>query len=65
MAAAYAFHICSNHPFIDGNKRGGVAAMIAFLVDNGWTLTADADTAEPLILSLAGARSTRPRSPRG
>jgi len=22
MAAAYLFHICRNHPFIDGNKRG-------------------------------------------
>ncbi len=21
MAAAYAYHICENHPFIDGNKR--------------------------------------------
>jgi death on curing protein len=23
MAAAYAFHICKNHPFVDGNKRAG------------------------------------------
>ena len=25
MAAAYAFHICMNHPFVDGNKRAGTA----------------------------------------
>jgi prophage maintenance system killer protein len=36
MAAAYAFHICKNHPFVDGNKRAGFAAMLAFLTDNGW-----------------------------
>lgn len=29
MAAAYALHICMNHPFIDGNKRAATAAMIA------------------------------------
>ena len=32
MAAAYAFHISKNHPFLDGNKRAAIAAMIAFLV---------------------------------
>lgn len=53
MAAAYAFHICKNHPFIDGNKRAGTAAMIAFLVDNGWKFDATADEAEPAILKLA------------
>ena len=45
MAAAYAFHICQNHPFVDGNKRAGTAAMIAFLADNGWKLDATADEA--------------------
>ena len=29
MASAYAFHICMNHPFLDGNKRAATAAMIA------------------------------------
>jgi death on curing protein len=53
MAAAYAFHICKNHPFVDGNKRAGTAAMIAFLVDNGWVFEATADEAEPVILRLA------------
>ena len=35
MAAAYAFHICRNHPFIDGNKRAALAASLVFLEING------------------------------
>ncbi len=35
MAAAYAFHLCSNHPFIDGNKRTALAAALVFLRING------------------------------
>lgn len=35
MAAAYAFHIAKNHPFVDGNKRAGLAAALIFLVMNG------------------------------
>jgi len=61
MAAAYAFHICKNHPFIDGNKRGGTAAMIAFLSDNGWSFDATADEAEPAILSLAAGSLDKPQ----
>ena len=53
MAAAYAFHICKNHPFVDGNKRAATAAMIAFLSDNGWSFDATADEAEPVILQMA------------
>src|SRR5438034_276334 len=40
MAAAYAFHVCRNHPFIDGNKRAALAAMIRFLVENDWAFDA-------------------------
>lgn len=53
MAAAYAYHICLNHPFVDGNKRAGVAAMIAFLADHGRAFEASADVAEAEILRLA------------
>ncbi len=31
MAAAYAFHICQNHPFFDGNKRAALASALVFL----------------------------------
>ena len=35
MAAAYAFHIVQNQPFVDGNKRTGLLAAIVFLDLNG------------------------------
>ncbi len=35
MAAAYAFHICQNHPFVDGNKRVGLVTALVFLDFNG------------------------------
>jgi len=31
MAAAYAFHLCQNHPFVDGNKRTALACALVFL----------------------------------
>jgi death on curing protein len=53
MAAAYAFHLAKNHPFIDGNKRAAFSSMIAFLTLNGWRLDADEADAEATILRLA------------
>jgi death-on-curing protein len=35
MAAAYAFHIAQNQPFLDGNKRTGLLAALVFLDLNG------------------------------
>lgn len=35
MAAAYGFHLCQNHPFIDGNKRTALASALVFLDLNG------------------------------
>ena len=35
MAAAYAYHIAENQPFVDGNKRTGLAAALVFLAING------------------------------
>ena len=48
MAAAYLFHIISNHPFIDGNKRTGAAASIVFLALNGIELEADEQSFESI-----------------
>lgn len=39
MAAAYLFHICRNHPFVDGNKRVAANAAITFLLMNDWEPT--------------------------
>ena len=60
MAAAYAFHICRNHPFVDGNKRAATAAMIAFLSDNDWVFEATADEAEAVIFRLAAGSLDKP-----
>ena len=62
---AYAFHMCKNHPFVDGNKRAGTAAMIAFLTDNGWSFEASADEAESEILRLASGGIEKKNSPVG
>jgi death-on-curing protein len=42
-AAAYAFFIARNHPFIDGNKRTAVSAMLVFLELNGFDFVEDQD----------------------
>ena len=38
MAAAYAFHLSQNHPFVDGNKRTGLASALVFLELNAISL---------------------------
>ena len=35
QAAACAFHMCQNHPFVDGNKRTALASALVFLSLNG------------------------------
>jgi death on curing protein len=35
IAAAYLFYLCRNHPFMDGNKRTGLATCLVFLSENG------------------------------
>lgn len=41
MAAAYAFHISQNHPFVDGNKRSALASALVFLELNGVSISDD------------------------
>ena len=41
LAAAYAFGIARNHPFVDGNKRTAFTVMALFLALNGYELIAD------------------------
>jgi death-on-curing protein len=53
MAAAYLFHICKNHPFVDGNKRAALAAAVQFLYLNGHFLKAALDDVERLTLGVA------------
>lgn len=53
LAAAYAFGLSQNHPFIDGNKRIALAAIDVFLQLNGWELTAPEHEAVAMILDLS------------
>ena len=58
-ATALCFSLVMNHPFVDGNKRIGHAAMETFLVLNGYELVADVDDAETVILNLAAGDLSR------
>jgi len=58
-AAALCFFLVMNHPFIDGNKRVGHAAMETFLILNGFEIEASIDEQEPIILELASGKLTR------
>ena len=53
LAAAYAYGIASNHPFVDGNKRAAFMAMIIFLEMNGVAFAPDTGEAAAAIVSLA------------
>lgn len=53
LAAAYAFGIVRNHPFVDGNKRTGFVALELFLALNGYELTAGDHDVVRVILDLA------------
>lgn len=58
-AAALGFSLIKNHPFVDGNKRIGHAAMEAMLMLNGSELDAGVDEAEAEILAVAAGKRTR------
>ena len=53
LAAAYAFGLARNHPFVDGNKRMAFMAVGVFLVANGWRLEAGAVEAVQAMTALA------------
>jgi len=58
LAAAYAFGISSNHPFVDGNKRTALLVSFAFLDVNGAEVTASQEDAFLTILGLAAGEIT-------
>jgi death-on-curing protein len=53
MAGAYGFHLCQNHPFIDGNKRTALVAMYLFLFVNGFQITADKKSLFAVVMGIA------------
>jgi death on curing protein len=58
-ASALGFSLIKNHPFIDGNKRIGHAAMEVFLVLNGFEIKAAVDEQEQVILQVASGELGR------
>ena len=58
-AAALGFLIIMNHPFMDGNKRTGHAAMEVFLILNGLEINASVDEQEKIILAVASGELNR------
>jgi len=58
-AAALGFSLVANHPFVDGNKRIGHAAMEVFLVLNGYEIQASVDDQEHLMLAIASGQLDR------
>ena len=53
LAAAYAFGIARNHPFVDGNKRAAFMTMGIFLELNGASFQPDTTEATVMMLDLA------------
>lgn len=60
LAAAYAFGLVRNHPFIDGNKRTGYVAAELFLAFNGHDMTASDESAVLTTLALAAGDIDEP-----
>lgn len=58
-AVALGFSLIQNHPFVDGNKRVGHAAMEIFLILNGAGIEASVDEQEKVILGVAAGKFER------
>jgi len=56
MAAAYAFHIAQNQPFVDGNKRTGLLAATTFLDLNGISLETPTERLYQAMIDVAERR---------
>ena len=59
MAAAYHFHICQAHAYVDGNKRTAVLAALAFLTVNGVATLPTPDELEDATLAVASGTMSK------
>ena len=59
QAAAYAYHLCQNHPFIDGNKRTALAAALVFLDLNGIEISDLEETLYELMIGVAKGKKSK------
>jgi death-on-curing protein len=58
-AAALGYSLIQNHPFLDGNKRTGHAAMEVFLFLNGFEIQSSVDEQERIVLQVASGEMDR------
>ena len=56
MAAAYVFHICQNHPFIDGNKRTALVSALVFLELNGISILGTQDKLYEAMINISSGK---------
>lgn len=56
MAAAYGYHLCQNHAFVDGNKRIAAVAMATFLAIHGHELLVDEVELYQAMMAVADGR---------
>ncbi len=59
MAAAYCFHLCKNHPFIDGNKRIALVVTDTFLQKNGYEISASERDVYEVMMKLSSGDITK------
>lgn len=59
MAAAYAYHLCQNHPFVDGNKRAALACALVFLELNGVTIRDPKGLLKDALLRMASGKMSK------
>ena len=60
MAAAYHYHICQAHAYVDGNKRTAVLAALAFLTVNGVQTLPTPEELGDATLAVASGRMSKP-----
>jgi death-on-curing protein len=60
MAAAYAFHIAENQPFVDGNKRTALNAALVFLDINGWVVSDPDQLLYDAMVAISARRLDKP-----
>ena len=59
MAAAYAYHLAENHPFVDGNKRTALNAALVFLGLNGWDVDDPDERLYGAMVSVANGEGSK------
>jgi death-on-curing protein len=59
MAAAYTYHLCQNHPFVDGNKRTALTAALVFLDINGYSPNCGGKELYDVIMNVANGKMNK------